>query len=156
VAQRRGATSGSVRAERLPAGSSRTNSAGWRHLVGPVLLLSALSAVAIVFIASCARESELDLQVRVARGQVERLRAEHQSLCAQINEARDPAALRRIALTDGMVFTPAGVDHVKVSRALPPAQVELSPLAELPLPSEPSPSPVTPKALARVGSPEAQ
>ena len=147
MAQRRGASKGGTRAERAPV------VAGWRYLVGPVLLLTALCAVAIIFISSCARESELDLQVRVARAQVERLRAEHQTLCGRINEARDPAELRQVALTGGMVFTPAGVDHVKLPRALPPAHVELSPLAELPLPPESSPSPSTPEALAHVSSP---
>ena len=147
MAQHRGSSQALARAERLPV------VAGWRYLVGPILLLTALCGVAIIFIASCARESELDLQVRVARSQVERLRAEHQTLCARINDARDPAALRRIAVTGGMVFAPAGVDHVTVPRALPPAHIELSPLAELPLPSESSPSPYTPEALAHAPSP---
>jgi hypothetical protein len=145
--KRRGRTSARTRADQKPPVP------GWWYLVGPVILLTALAFAAILFIYTCARESELDLQVRYAQSRVERLKAEHQTLCARINQTRDPAALREVAVQSGMVFTPAGVDRVALPHALPPQHVELSPLADLPLgPAAPSP-PLPSDSLAHVPLP---
>jgi hypothetical protein len=145
--KRRQGTSARVRADQQPA------IAGWRYLVGPVLLLTALASVGILFIYTCARESELDLQLRCAQSRVDRLQADHDALCARINAARDPAALRQVAVQSGMVFTPAGVDRVRLTRALPPEHVELSPLAELPLGATAASPPLPADSLARLPSP---
>jgi cell division protein FtsL len=119
--------------------------AGWRELVPPVILLTALAFVALLYICTCARKSELDLQLRHVSRQIDQLGLENQALCTQINQARDPAFLRQIAVQAGMVFTPAGVDRIQLPRPLPPVQAALSPLAELPL-SIPGPGAPLPAA----------
>ena len=137
-----------VRSDRVAA-SAPSPAAGGPPLAVPLILITALAAMALLYIYSCARESELDLQVRYANRQVEQLRAERMALCARINQARDPAYLRQIAVQQGMVFTPAGVDRIALSRPLPPAQATLSPLADLPA-NPPGTAPLPAAALAGV------
>ena len=115
---------------------------GWLGLAGPLLLMTAIGGVAVLFLYSCARQSELELQLQRAQTGLAELSAQQQRLCAQIEIARDPAALRRFAQLNGMSQTPAGVDHIRLRVSLPPAQWAISAVARLtPVPAE---GPLTP------------
>jgi len=110
----------------------RSNPApGWGSLAAAVLLMTAMGAVAIVFLYSCARQSQMETQVRQTSLRVEQLRAAQQTWCALIGQKRDPAALRQWARGQGMVFAPEHVDEVRLSKALPPAQLVVSPTASV-------------------------
>lgn len=106
--------------------------ADWRRLVGPLVLITATGAVAILFLLCCAQKSELELQVRRAEFRVEELQAEQQALCSGIGRLRDPARLRRVAAKAGMTFTPAAVDRIVITGELPPKEWAISPVADLP------------------------
>ncbi len=116
-----------------------------------------MGAVSIVFLHCCARKTQLDSELKQTVQRVESLRAHQQGWNAAIDRQRDPAKLRDWAGGQGMVFTPAHVDHVRLSRNVPPpAEGEVSPLAAL----QPAPTKVArapDNALARAplgGSPD--
>ncbi len=129
---------------------------GWRALAGPCLLLTAVGAVSILFLHCCARKTQLDSQLRQTLQRVEQLRSHQQEWTVAITQERDPERLRTWAGSQGMVFAPAQVDHIRLSQSLPPPVGGSSPLAAL----VPPPVPVARApgdALARApsaGSPE--
>ena len=126
---------------------------GWRTLVGPCLLITAMGAVAIVFLLCCARKTQLDSQLKQTVQRVQLLRTYQQGWNAAIGQERDPAKLRSWAGGQGMVFTPAHVDHVRLSQSLPSPTAAASPLAALePPPTKVARAPDNALARAPVGS----
>lgn len=115
-----------------------------------------MGAVSLVFLHCCARKTQLDSQLKQTMQRVELLRTYQQGWNTAIDGRRDPARLRDWAGGNGMVFTPARVDHVQLSRNLPELVAEEpSPLAALqPPPVKGARAPDN--ALARVpaGSPQ--
>jgi len=117
-----------------PRGTARhqKRTADWRRLAGPLLLITASGAAAILFLLCCAQKSELELQVRHTQFRVEELRAERQAVGSAIGRLRDPAQLRRVAQEAGMTFTPVAVDRIVITDDLPPKEWAISPVTGLP------------------------
>jgi hypothetical protein len=95
--------------------------------------MTALGAAAILYLISCARQSELELRVLQAQIRVEKLKAERQSLVTELAALRDPALLRQVAQAHNLVpARSAGIDEIDLEEKLPPRARLACPLVEGP------------------------
>ena len=90
----------------------------WREIIWPGLIITCIGLASILFLISCARVSELELQTGNLRRQIDQEVSKQSQLSQQIAQLRSHRRLREFAERAGMVFEPEDTDLVQLP-ALP-------------------------------------
>ncbi len=140
----------SGRTNQLPArrrGKLRTI---WSEIIWPGLIITCIGLASILFLVSCARVSQLELQVSSLHRQIDKQMAAQRQLWQRVAELRDRTRLREfVADSDDMVLAPKVRDYVELP-ALPAEQWTISALTPQPetLVSRPEPARAEPLSVA--------
>ena len=103
----------------------------WREIIWPGLIITCIGLASILFLISCARVSELELEVGNLRRQIDQETSKQCQLSQQIARLRSHRRLREFAQRAGMVFQPADTDLVQLP-ALPEQRGTVSALTPHP------------------------
>jgi len=90
----------------------------WWEIIWPGLIITCIGLASILFLVSCARVSELELQVSDLQEQIDQEMSRQHRLSQQIAQLCSHRRLREFAQQTGMVFEPEGTDLVQLP-ALP-------------------------------------
>ena len=104
----------------------------WWEIIWPGLIITCIGLASLLFLVSCARVSELELQVSSLQHQIDKQMAAQRQLGQRVAELRDRTRLREfVADSDDMVLAPVVSDYVQLP-ALPAEQWTISALTPQP------------------------
>jgi len=103
----------------------------WREIIWPGLIITCIGLASILFLISCARVSELELQTGNLSRQIDQETSKQCRLSQQIAQLRSHTRLREFAQRAGMVFEPEDTDLVQLP-ALPEQRGTVSALTPHP------------------------